>query len=58
MKIHILPLRDNQIQNDVIYVTPNNAHIKGSTIGSSTNTTLSAIGILLTAAAIVVSITK
>lgn len=45
-------------QNDVIYVTPNNAQIKGSTIGSSTNTTLSAIGILLTAAAIVVSITK
>lgn len=45
-------------QNDVIYVTPNNSRVRGSTIGPSTNTTLSAISILLTAAAIVVSITK
>ncbi|WP_117882990.1 polysaccharide biosynthesis/export family protein [Aureibaculum luteum] len=45
-------------QNDVIYVTPNNSMVRGSTIGPSTGTVLSAISILLTAAAIVVSITK
>jgi len=45
-------------QNDVIYVTPNNAQVKGSTIGPSTSTLLTGISILLTAAAIVVSITK
>lgn len=45
-------------QNDVIYVTPNNAKVRGATIGPSTGTTLTAISILLTAAALVISITK
>lgn len=45
-------------QNDVIYVTPNNSRIKGSTIGPSTGTTLTAISILITATALVFSITK
>ncbi len=45
-------------QNDVIYVTPNNSKVKGSTIGPSTGTTLSAISILITAAALVISITR
>lgn len=45
-------------QNDVIYVMPNNSRIKSSTIGANTNTTLSVIGTLITAAALVVSITK
>ena len=45
-------------QNDVIYVTPNNSRIKGSNIGPSTGATLTAISILITAAALVFSITK
>ncbi|MET2985097.1 polysaccharide biosynthesis/export family protein [Aureibaculum conchae] len=45
-------------QNDVIYVTPNSSRIKGSNVGPSTSATLTAISILITAAALVVSITK
>jgi len=45
-------------QNDVIYVEPNNSRVRSSTIGPSTSATLSAISILVTAAALVVSITK
>ena len=45
-------------QNDVIYVQPNNSRIKGSTIGPTTSATLTAVSILITAAALVLSITK
>jgi len=45
-------------QNDVLYVTPNNSRIKGANVGPSTSATLTAISILITAAALVVSITK
>jgi len=43
-------------QNDVIYVQPNNAKVKGSTIGPSTNVVLGVVSALLTTAAIVVSL--
>ncbi len=43
-------------QNDLIYVQPNNAKVKSSTIGPSTNATLNVISILVTAAAIAVSV--
>ncbi len=45
-------------QNDFIYVEPNNAKIKSSTLDNNTSTTLSVIGTLITAAALVVSITN
>lgn len=45
-------------QNDVIYVTPNKSRVKSSNLGPNTRTTLSVIGTLITAAALVVSITR
>ncbi len=45
-------------QNDVIYVEPNNSRVRSSSVGPSTNATLSILGILVTAAAVVVSITR
>lgn len=45
-------------QNDVIYVEPNNSRVKSSSIGPSTSATLTAISILITATALVLSITK
>ena len=45
-------------QNDVIYVAPNNSRTRSSTVGPSTTATLSFISILVTAAAVVVSITR
>ncbi len=45
-------------QNDVIYIEPNSSRVKSSTVGPSTNATLSVISILVTAAAVVISITK
>jgi len=45
-------------QNDVIYVEPNNSRIKSSTIDANTNITLGVISTLITAAALVVSITR
>ncbi len=46
------------VQNDVVYVHPNNSRIKSSQVGPNTNVTLSVIGTLITAAALVVSITR
>jgi len=43
-------------QNDVIYVQPNKSKIKSSTVGPSTNATLNVVSILVTAAAIAVSV--
>ena len=45
-------------QNDVIYVEPNNSRVKSSTVGPSSNETLRIISVLLTAVALVVSITR
>ena len=45
-------------QNDVIYVEPNNSRAKSSTIGPSSTETLRIVSVLLTAVALVVSITK
>lgn len=45
-------------QNDVIYVEPNNSRVKSSTVGPSTSATLGVISALLTAVALVISITR
>ena len=45
-------------QNDVIYVEPNNSKAKSSSVGPSSSETLRVISILLTAVALVVSITR
>lgn len=45
-------------QNDVIYVEPNNAKVKSSTIDLNTSTTLSVVGTLVTVAALIISITN
>ena len=45
-------------QNDMIYVQPNNSRVRSSSVGPSTNATLSILSILVTAAAVVVSITR
>ncbi len=45
-------------QNDVVYVTPNNSRAKSSTVGPSTSVTLGVVSALLTALALVVSITR
>jgi len=45
-------------QNDVIYVEPNNSRVKSSAVGPSTSVTLGVISTLLTAVALVISITK
>lgn len=48
-------------QNDVIYVQPNNARVKSSSIGPSTGATLSIIGTLIsaiTATAVIINVTK
>ena len=45
-------------QNDVIYIEPNKSKVKSSNIGPNTSTTLSIVGTLITAAALVVSITN
>lgn len=46
------------VQNDVIYVQPNNSRIKSSTVGPNVNTTLTFISTLVTVAALIVSITR
>ena len=45
-------------QNDMIYIEPNNSRIKSSTVGPNTSATLGVISALLTAVALVVSITR
>ena len=45
------------VQNDVIYVEPNNSRIKSSAIGPSTTTTLRLVSTLVTVAALIISIT-
>lgn len=45
-------------QNDILYVEPNETKAKSSTIGSSTNLWLSATGILVSVATLLVSIFK
>lgn len=45
-------------QNDVVYVEPNNSRVKSSTVGPSTGATLGVISALLTAVALVISITR
>lgn len=45
-------------QNDVIYVQPNKSRIKSSTVGPNTSEALRVVSILLTATALVFSITK
>ena len=45
-------------QNDVIYVEPNNSRAKSSTVGPNSTQTLRIASILLTAVALVVSITR
>jgi polysaccharide export outer membrane protein len=46
------------VQNDVIYVEPNNSRVKSSTVGPNTNATLGIISTLVTVAALIISITK
>jgi len=46
------------IQNDVVYVEPNNSRVKSSTIGPSTSTTLGVISTLVTVTALLISITN
>ena len=46
------------VQNDVVYVEPNNSQIKASTVGPSTTETLRIISTLVTVAALIVSITR
>ena len=45
-------------QNDVIYVEPNSSKVRSSSVGPSTSATLSVLSILVTAAAVAVSITR
>ena len=44
-------------QNDVIYVEPNNSRVKSSTVGPNVGATLSVIGSLFSAVALIISIT-
>jgi len=46
------------MQNDVIYVEPNNSQVKSSTIGPSTTEALRIVSTLVTVAALIVSITR
>lgn len=46
------------IQNDVIYVEPNNSQIKSSTVGASTTEALRIISTLVTVAALIISVTR
>lgn len=46
------------IQNDVIYVEPNNSRVKSSTVGPNVGATLGVISALLTATALVINLTK
>ena len=64
---HTLDLNDANIvnspyyylqQNDILYVEPNKAKAKSSTIGSTTSLWLSATGILMSVATLLVSILK
>ena len=45
-------------QNDVIYVEPNNSRVKSSTVGPNVTATLGVISTLVTAAALVISLTR
>lgn len=65
--IHELDLNDANIinspfyylqQNDVLYVTPNKTKSRNSDIGSSTTTTISIIGTLMSLTSLIVTLTK
>lgn len=45
-------------QNDVIYVEPNKSRVKSSTVGPSTNATLTLASTLVTVAALIINITR
>lgn len=46
------------IQNDVIYVEPNNSRVKSSTVGPNTGEMLRVISTLVTVAALIITITR
>ena len=46
------------LQNDVIYVEPNNSRVKSSAVGPNVSATLSVISTLVTVAALIISITR
>jgi len=46
------------IQNDVIYVEPNNSRVKSSTVGPNVNATLGILSAIFTATALVINLTR